>query len=365
MRTVNYWLAMLAVVSLLFSGCTSSDPTSPVDDSSGTLYVLNQADQTIHLYDAGSLSLQTSFTTPVVEPHFVEFSPDGEYYYVIGRQPGGLLAKYRASDNSLVDTVRVEGAIFPTALVISADGDTAYVCDFSNDKGRTHRYDVSGTGFVFIDSSLQAGYQTHDMDMAGGGTYFVSVGYNSDDITVVDLATGSVQPFLISNGQGTFGAPPASYGPYGVLVDQSELRAILACRKGVDQIRVVSLISHQVVDSIVVPVDSAADASGEAMAGPTLMALSLDNDTLFATGYTDNRLYVFSLSAGSVVTTVDFAAARPFTVLLSDDESRVYVSCAGFRPDAGWVYVLDGSTFAKLDSVAVGSEPFGIYWRPN
>ena len=56
--------------------------------------------------------------------------------------------------------------------------------------------------------------------------------------------------------------------------------------------------------------------------------------------------------------------SRPFGITISDDGTRVYVSCTNTRPQPGQVYVIDGETFEKLDSLEVGSEPFGLAWRP-
>ncbi|MBD3403146.1 beta-propeller fold lactonase family protein [candidate division GN15 bacterium] len=358
MRSVLLMVSVCSLVLLMTWGCTDDD--NPVDSGGeqfDVLYVLNQADQTIYKYNAETLVRIDSIETPVVEPHFIEFSHDRDYYYVVGRQVGGQLAKYRTADDSLVQLVTVEGSMFPTALVVSPNDDTVYVCDFTNAKGRTHRYAASGASFSFLDSNLQAGYQSHDIDLSSDGGLFVSAGFNSDDITVVDLDSGTTTPYRIEDATPGFGTSPASYGPYGVNLDLDEQMAILACRKGVDQLRLIDFINGTVIDSILIPT---ADATQSAMAGPTLMDITPDNDRVFVTGFTDNRMWVVQLSTRSVLQTIPLGTPRPFTVNVTSDGSRVYVSATNTRPSPGQVYVIDGNSYAVLDSVQTGSEPFGV-----
>lgn len=354
------WLGALAMgAALLWIGCTDEDnPVRSNPAAFDVLYVLNQADQTIYKYNAETLERIDSISTPVVEPHFIEFSPDHAYYYVVGRQVGGQLAKYRTSDDSLMQLVTVQGSMFPTALVVSPDNDTVYVCDFTNAKGRTHRYDGSGANFTFIDSFLQAGYQSHDIDLSANGELFVSAGFNSDDITVVNLDSGTTTPLLLVDGSQGFGTSPASYGPYGVNVDLDNDLAICACRKGVDQLRIINFRTQQLVDSILIPT---ADVTSSAMAGPTLMDIAPDNDIIYVTGFADNRMWVVQRSTGTVLQTIPLAVPRPFTVTVDGSGSRAYVTATNFRPDNGMVYVIDGSTYQVVDSVETGSEPFGAY----
>jgi DNA-binding beta-propeller fold protein YncE len=333
--------------------------------------VLNQFDRSIYKYDAGTLDLADTIPTPIAAPHFIEFSPDGRYYYVVDRSDTiqAQLAKYRASDDSLVALVTVPGSVFPTALVITPVGDTAYLCDFSNVKGRLYRYDVSGDQFIFIDSVIQAGYQSHDIDISGDGQYITAAGFNSDDIVIVDRMSHEVTPMrLDAAGTIGFGSPlDVRYGPYGVLIDDRNGTVLTACRKpgAVDQLRIIDFVNKEFVDSILIPVRKPAMDAGKA--GPTLMCWAPNNsDIVYVTGFFDDALYVVNVTARVVIRTVDFPdGAKPFTVVTNTTGSRVYVSCAYTRPDKGMVYVLSGSTYSVLDSVQTGSEPFGIYWRPQ
>lgn len=365
MKRLLYALGLCALVAIALAACSDDDnPAGSVLSGGGKLYVLNQADQTVYILNATTLALIDSFATPVFEPHYIYFSHDGAYYYVVGRDPGGQLAKYRTADDSLIDTVTVNGSMFPTALVLSANDDTAYVCDFTNASGRIHRYDVSGTNFAFLDSNLQSGYQGHDIDIMHNGSRIVAAGFNSDDLTFVDLAGGSgVTPYLLIDGSSAFGTAPATYGPYGVNFNEAGTKAVAACRKGTDQIRIMDLANPTLLDSIVIPISGETPGT-EAAIGPTLMVQKPNSDIFFVTGFVDNRLYVVDIGTLTVLDTIRFATPKPFTVAINAAGTRVYVSTTNSRPAAGRIYVLDASTYQKLDSVEVGSEPFGFVWHP-
>jgi DNA-binding beta-propeller fold protein YncE len=324
--------------------------------------VPNQADATMYVYDTETLDRVASFDIPIDEPHFVTFSADFGHYYVVGRQAGGELAKYRADNDSLVATVTVPGQVFPTAVAIHPGSDTLYLTDFTLSAGRTHRDDVTGDQLVWRDSILQAGHQTHDIAISRDGRYVISAGFSSDDITILDTQAGNVEPLTLDSARPTFNPVSNVYGPYGVLIDATGRRAILACSKGTDQLRVVALVNRTILDSILIPVSNVGNAD---RSGPTYMVIHpVDNNLVFVTNYLDHTMSVVRLSTSEVITTVAFETPRPFGIAISDDGTRVYVSCTNIRPQPGRVYVIDGETFEKVDSLETGSEPFGLAWRP-
>ena len=367
-------LLPLAFLALFLFVAACEDEDCPVGSGpivtpnpEGRLYVPNQADQTIFIYDSKTLQRLDSISTPVVEPHFVQFSPDYLYYYIIGRQVGGQVAKYRTSDNQLIQTITVptvgNAQVFPTSLVVSNDGQTVFLTDFSNAAGFTHRYRASGTEFSWLgtDSLLQAGVQTHDIRISDDGKYVISAGYNSDDITVYNTETGDLYPLTLDSAKQVFNPPSGAYGPYGVLIDHNSTMAVIACRKGTDQLRLIDLRNNTILDSILIPVD---DGAEEGTRGPTYMTLLPDNNTLFVTSHRATEVYVVKLATREIVETIDFETPFSFGISSSDDGSRVYVSCTNTRPNKGRVYVIDGSTYQKIDSITVGSEPFGLIWTP-
>jgi YVTN family beta-propeller protein len=359
MRRLPVWIGILAAAIL--GGCDST--TGPAENlgPEGRLYVPNQADSTMYIYDTRTMARVDSFHIPIAEPHMIEFDHSMTNYYIVGRQAAGRLIKYRTSDNSVVANIQVPGAVFPTSFVISSNDDTLYLTDFTLGSGHTHRFDVSGTNFQWRDSLLQAGNQVHDIRISPDGRRVVSAGFSSDDITIYDLVTGNVQPLTVDSARLGFNPVSNNYGPYGVLIDRNGTRAVLACSKGTDQLRLIDLVNLTILDSILIPVSNTGSADRN---GPTYMVISPDNNIVFVTNYLDNSVSVARLSTLEVLTKISFETPRPFGIAMSEDGSRVYVSCTNVRPEKGRVYVIDGENYTKIDSVEVGSEPFGLAWRP-
>ena len=370
----------LIVSSMMYIACDDDSNPVVVDDNNnpeGRIYITNQADQTVSIYDSKNYSLIKTFATPVVEPHFIQFTHDLQYYFVLGRQVSGSLAKYRTSDDSLIAQVTVQGAVFPTAFAISADSDTLYLTDFTPAAGHTHRYDISGTNFSWIDDVLQAGYQTHDIRISDDGKLVISAGFGSDDITLFNTETGNLKPISLLDGEEVFNGGSNNYGGYGVLIDKTNSKAIISCRKShfftydttsispltidtvrneQDQIRIIDLNNSTILDSILLAGISTNNTE------PIYMTISPDNNILFVTNNNDASMSVIRLSTSEIIETVPFSTPKPFGISISEDGSRVYVTCTNTRPNAGMLYVIDGETYEKLDSITTGSEPFGLIW---
>lgn len=350
------------LLAMFVFGCgedkvVNDDNNNPI----GRLYVPNQADQTISIYNSHTLAHIKTFDTPVQEPHFVQFNHDYQYYYIIGRQVSGQVAKYLRSNDSLVKLITVEGSVFPTSLCLSPDDDTLYLTDFTNGPGHTHRYNSSGDNFVWLDSTLQAGIQTHDIRISPDGKYVVSAGYSSDDFTIIDLENGELLPTRLEDGQHIFNPISNNYGGYGVLFDATGERLFVGCSKGNDQIRVVDMATKNVVDSVMITVDNSGNAD---RSGPTYMAVTPDNKRLFVTNYLDNSVTAIDIENYTVLGKIEFSTPKPFGISIADNGSRLYVSCTNTRPANGMVYVIDPVNLISVDSITTGSEPFGLIYIP-
>lgn len=358
--------SFVAIICFSFIGCDDDDSglNSKVTNPHGKIYITNQADGTVSIFNSADLSLIKTFNTPVNEPHFVEFTHDNIYYFVLGREVGGTIAKYQTSNDSLIAQITVEGSVFPTSFAVSPNNDTMYVTDFTNDAGHIHRYDISGTNFTWLDSTLQAGRQTHDIRLSENGKLIISAGYSSDDITIINIENGDLTPMSIIDGQQVFNPASNSYGGYGVLIDKTSSLAYISCRKSVnsttsqpqDQIRIMDLRNSTVLDSILLIGETTNDTE------PIYMAISPDNNILYVANNRDNSLSVIQISTREVIANVPFGTPKAFGIDISSDGSRVYVGCTNTRPENGYLYMIETENYTKVDSVMCGSEPFGVSW---
>ncbi len=357
---INAWLWLLMLV--LISSCDrKSTDNGHNDHTYGHLYVLNQTSQTIYVYNDSDLTTRVdSFGAAIPEPHWLEYAPNGQYYYVVSRFAPGHIAKFDALTNALIDTITMNGNVFPTSLAITSDGQYGYLCDFtiSFTPGHIHKYNLST--MTFVDSSLGNGAASHDLMFTSDYSKLVACSRNTDDVTIVDFPSGSVD--IIPLDTNNVRPNPPAYGPYGIHIDHNDSLAYITCLFG-GQVKVFDLFARKVVDSIIIPVVAAGGCSGPA--GPTLLAISHDDSKIFVTTQCGNSLVVARTSDGQILEDIPFSIERPFGVKMNHDGSRVYVACANVQGQPGRVYVIDGINLVKLDSIDVGLNSFGLYWHQH
>ena len=346
----------LAVIALLFilQGCNDNAVNAPKPgEPAGRLYVLNQNDATLYIYDSQTFKRLDSVGTRVSLPHYIEFAPDGQNYYITTLEPlGGHIAKFDARTNQFVDSISVPPAVVPSAIAITADSRYGYVCNFSSPSQRTHihKFDLSTMQYL---SAIQAGIMTHDIKITSDGAIVVACNMNSDDVTMVYAGPDTVTMVPMD----TMNIGGNMYSPYGVIIDHHDSLAYIACMDKM-QVRVLDIAQREIVDSIDIPVSVSAT-----LAGPTLLAISPNDRVVYVTTQVGNSVVAFNTLTDSILADIPLATPNPFGITISDDGSRVYVACVGTPVSKGRVYVLDGVTFAKVDSIVVGNQSFGLVWH--
>jgi DNA-binding beta-propeller fold protein YncE len=323
------------------------------------LYVPNQTDSTIYVFDTETWVRVDSFPAAINQPHFIRFSDDLRYFYLISRDFNGRLAKFDAEDNSLLAVSPLPG-LFPTSIAITPDGQFGYVCDFSAAAVETRVYKVNLQNLTIVDS-ISAGASTHDADITSDGSLVVATNM-SDIITMIYTDADTVVQVNIDP-DSTYALTRRKYGPYGLVIDHKDSLAYIACLHHHEvnaQVRVLDLAAQKIVDSIYLPInfDHVDDP-----AGPTLVELSPDDAYLYVTTQWDNSVIIVRLATRTVVE-YPVAVGRTFGVTATSDGSRVYIAAANVQNQNGRIYVLDGHSFDLIDSLDVGRNPFGIRWRP-
>lgn len=351
------WMVCLAIVMLLPLGCGDDDEgvTKPANTNpEGRLYVLNQADATMYVYDTRTMTRVDSVFTHVENPHYIEFSPDGDNFYIISLEASGFFAKFDADSNFFIDSAAAPPAVQPSAIAITADNKFGYICDFIIDgTSRIYKYDLDS---MKLDTFLQSGNRTHDLKITSDGSTIIACNAGSDNLTLIDVATDNVT--FVDVGPDPQPETGGNYGPWGIIIDHRDSLAFVACMHSRD-IRVLDIAARQIVDSIPIPV-----APGILISGPTLLAVSPDNDVVFVTTQNGNSVVAVSVSTKDTLADIPLGIPNPFGITMSDDGSRIYVACIGVPGSRGWIYSIDGNSYAKVDSIAVGTNCFGLIWRP-
>ena len=354
--------AMAGLCLSLFIFISSCDKNSTGADNMharGHLYVLNQTDGTIYIYDDSTLTRTDSFSAAIPSPHWLEYAPNGQYYYVVSRFSPGHIAKFNALSNALIDTITMSGNVFPTSLAITPNSTFGYLCDFtpSSTPGHIHKYNLNT--MTFVDSTFGNGAASHDLMFNSNGSMLVACSRNTDDVTLVYFPGDSVViiPLDTNNVRPT----TPVYGPYGVHIAHNDSLAYITCLFG-GQVRIVDLKARKVVDSIPMPVTP---VCGYAPSGPTLSVLTHDDKKIFVTTQCGNSLIVASTQTKSILTTIDFSIDRPFGVKINHAGTKVFVACANVQDQPGEIYVIDAVNLVKLDSLGVGLNSFGLFWHEH
>jgi DNA-binding beta-propeller fold protein YncE len=346
---------------LLASSCEREITDHGHGAAYGHLYVLNQTSRTIYVYNDSSMIRVDSFGSAIPEPHWLEYDPDGSTYYVVARNNPGYIAKFDAVTNSLIDTVRTSGTIFPTSLAITSDGQTGYLCDFNapiTTPGHIHKYNLATMSFV--DSSFSNGGASHDLMFNSTGSVLVACSRGTDDVTLVYFPGDSV--FIVPLDPNDVRPVPPVHGPYGVHIAHNDTLAYITCLCS-GQIKIFNLKSRAVVDSIVLPVS--ADCLSSSPVGAALSAISHDDSKIYVTTQFGNNLIVVNTANKNVLAQIPFDIPRSFGVKLNGDGSRVYVACANLQGQPGRVYVIDAINLVKVDSIDVGLNSYGLYWHSH
>lgn len=348
-----------AAVLLTVVGCAKKDPVrSGNNGPDGRLYVLNQGDNTLWIFDTRTLARIDSVGLPIDLPHYIEFSPDGGSFYVTTLETSGHAAKFDAVTNTLLGSVAMPPAVMPSAIAIGAGGQYGYISNFSTTTHRSfiHKYDLATMTWV---KQLQAGATTHDLKATSDGSMIVACNRFSNDITIIETETDNVS-FVGIDPDESYPVGMMRYGPMGVAIDHRDSIAYIACMD-MPQVRYLDLATRTIVDSVEIPV-----SGHSGMAGPMLLAVSPGDSIVYVTTQMGNTLVAVHTRARTILATIHFATPSPFGLAQSADGSRVYVTCVGdaFPHSRGRVYVIDGTTLTKLDSLDVGNQCYGIGWAP-
>ncbi len=352
-----FWLSAIAVMMTACDDNGSSSDIKPLSNPAGKLYVLNQTDSTIYIYDTKTFTRIDSFPAQVGFPHYIRFSGDGLNYYILTLESDGRVAKYDATTNNFLGSAQSNTTLFPAAIAFNATDEFGYLCDFTSGINLSKMYKFNLTSLTLVDS-LPSGAMSHDLKNTSDGRWIIACNRNTEDVTMVDTQTDDI--FRVQIDPDSAYAPTGSpkYGPFGVEIGPNDSIAYIASIKA-DQIRALDIAQKKIVDSFSIPHIH----SDFGPHGPTLMAVSPDNKVIYTTTQWSDRVVAISLETHQVLGTLFFETPRPFGITISDDGSRVYAACVNVQNQLGRVYSIDTKTFTKVDSVDVGRNSMGLIYR--
>ncbi|HEX9751033.1 MAG TPA: hypothetical protein VGB22_07110 [candidate division Zixibacteria bacterium] len=343
------------------------------------LYVLNQGEGTLFILNANTLDRIDSVNLEVTNPHYIGFDPEGEFYYVASRSIGGMITKWRASDNTPMGSVQMPFDFQPTSIGITPDGQTGYVVNFGglDITTRTKIMKLDLSTMTIIPTNMTAGAMTHDCRVSDDGQFAVACNMMTNDVTVIYLDADSVKNISVDP-DSLYPTGTQKYGPYGIWIEESEdalaahggRRVFIACQHA-GQVRVMDLNDLDITDSIEISEHGHGGGSHETLYGPTQVLHDPANDHIFVTTQFENFVWVGHPEGGAHGEEgEDFwilrpQAIQPFGIVKSEDGRRVYFTCVN-ATGKGWVYAIDNFSHPPriIDSTEVGKLSYGLAWQP-
>lgn len=362
----NSWLILSLLIVVLALGCSDkgNNDNNPVLGPEGKLYVLNQADATIYVYNTETMEKTKTIDTHIAKPHYIVFTPDKQYYFVMTVDLSGKIAKFNASTDEFItdfDLTAAARAVFtnqrsiiPAGLCITSDGQYGYMCDYTAAAERGHIYKVNLSNLT-VEKKVQSGAQTHEILRTTDGKVIVACNLKSDDITLLYTDADTVAFVPIDPDQPSDPNNPR-YGPYCVAVDHHLQKAYISCLYA-RQVRILDIYTRQIVDSIDIPI-----TVGTSTSGPAMIHHTHDGKYLFLTTKWGNSVVVVDMATRSVVKELRVGTGHTFGIALSDDDKRVYVAASGQPPSHGFMYEIDVKSLSIIDSTEVGTDSWGIGW---
>lgn len=366
---ISAWLATFIALLALVSGCSDkgNNTTDPVLGPDGKLYVLNQADATIYVYDTETMTKIKTIETQIAKPHYISFTPDGQYYFVMTVDLSGKIAKFNAATDEFITEFDLTAAaqavypnqrsVIPAGMCITSDSQYGYMCDYTAGSERGHIYKVN-LATMAVEKKIQSGAQTHELLSTTDGKVIVACNLRSDDITLIYTDSDTVTFVPIDPDQQSDPSNPR-YGPYCVAVDHHLQKAYISCLYA-NQVRILDIYSRQIIDSIEIPV-----TAGISISGPAMIHHSHNGNYLFLTTRWGNTVVIVDLFQREVVAEIPIGVGHPFGIAMSDDDKRIYVAASGQPPNHGYMYEIDVTTLKVIDSTEVGVDSWGIGWKAD
>ncbi len=310
----------------------------PPSTEKGTLYVSNNADNSVSVIDLATE--QVNGTIDVYKsPTRVAMTPDGSRVFVIDHVlPASSLSVIDANTGAVLKTAENPKADYRDVLA-SPDGTSVYLSTTSYVSGVAVLDAATGNlkrSFVLPQDNKVPGY----MALSPKGR-FMYLTYD-DQTLVYDVIDDKVRGKIDYVGDGT-----AICSPDGVVWVTSKSLGIVVP---------VDATTRQPMYERAIYVSSPGD-----------MAISPDGKRLYVLDTTDNSLVVANTATGAIVDVVDLASPN-FPASLHNNNNSVEVSPNGTRvyvsnPAYGTVWVIDAASNYIIKSIKVGNGPEGMAIR--
>lgn len=353
-RTVHRWIA---------EGAKNDVGTVSLGDPlRARVFVTNQSEDVISVIDLATERVARYISAGVrtggapEAPHNVVLSPDGSYLYV-NLISSGVIEKYDARTFARLGSAVVGAS--PAQITVTPDGTRLFVSNFDLTLAQKFIVAVDASSMTVTDTIADVGNAPHGAILSPDGTILIATNALGDDLCIIDAATLEVKHRIpASPGNPLPPGVKALLEPYqGEFTDDGR-SFWFTCRAGA-QVRILDLVSLQVVDSIAVA------------ARPLIPAFTPNQSEYWTPGQGASQVSIIDVGSRRVVATIGGIDKQPHAIAFTRDGRTAFVSCENQTGDAhhpttgtsvvpGKVYVIDAATRTIRRVIEVGGFAAGI-----
>lgn len=276
-------------------------------------------------------------------------SPDGAYVYA-GLAGTGVLTRYNARTLEPAGQVDVGGS--PGQLAFSTDGKTIYVGNYQVNSVESSIACVDAATMGLRSHIADVGRGPYGVVPVPGGRSLVALNTLSDDISVIDLSSGSeTRRIPVSAGNPLPKDSTARYGPYAGVVLPGGRTLLVTCRTS-GELRAFDIETGALLDSVYL------------CPQPGVPVLAPGGTQVWIPNATGGAVIVIDAATRRAVKSIEGIEISPNSLAFSSDGRTAYVTCNraaggghhhGGGSVPGMVYVVDVPTRTIKWTVEVGS----------
>ncbi len=276
-------------------------------------------------------------------------SPDGAYVYA-GLAGTGVLARYNARTLEPAGRVQVGGS--PGQLAFSTDGTTIYVGNYQVNSVESSIACVDAATMGLRSHIANLGRGPYGVVPVPGGRSLVTLNTLSDDISVIDLSTGSESRRIpVSAGNPLPKDSAARCGPYGGVVLPGGRTLLVTCRTS-GELRAFDIETGALIDSVYL------------CPQPGAPVLAPGGSQVWVPDPTGGAVIVLDAATRRAVKSIGGVEIAPNSLAFSSDGRTAYVTCnraaggghhQGGGSAPGMVYLVDVATRTIRWTIEVGS----------
>jgi serine/threonine-protein kinase len=194
---------------------------------------------------------------------------------------------------------------------------------------------IGGAAATYIDpaalGTIPVGSSPYGVAVTPDGAHALATNYESDAVSVIDLATQRVVTTV-----------PVGDSPSMVAVTPDGAHALVTNRAS-GTVSVIEMATHRVVTTV--PVGSS----------PRAVAVTPDGTNVLATNFDSDTVSVIEMATRRVVTTIP-AGDGPYGVAVTSDGARALVA----NYDSDTVSVIEMATHREITTIPVGTDPVAV-----